>query len=71
MTALAPDLTIRDAAIVLATSAETVRRMVRSGAIAAYRTSGARSPLRITPAAIEDYRDRQKEPDPWVRTRAA
>lgn len=63
------DLTVRDVADVLATSPETVRSLISSGALSAYRLSGARGPWRVTPDALDAYRTAQTKRDPWARTR--
>lgn len=63
------DLRTRDVAREINASAETVRALITSGALEAYRLNGASGPYRVTPEAVEAYRERKKNKDPWVRTR--
>jgi len=65
------DLQVREVAAELHVSAETVRVLIRSGELAAYRLRGTSGRWRVPRAAIDDYRDRQTRirNDPWVRTR--
>lgn len=64
------DLTVRDTAQTLATTDETVRRLIGDGLFpGAYRLRGSRGPWRIPPAALDAYREAQAVSDPWARTR--
>lgn len=64
-----PDLTAAQAAAELNTTPETVRRMIATGALGAYRLTGEAGPWRIRPDDLDSYRERQRARDPWVRTR--
>lgn len=63
------DLTTRDAAEQMRTSPETVRSLIASGDLRAYRLRGVAGPWRIPADAIREYRERQANRDPWARTR--
>ena len=63
------DLTVAAVAHELTCSPDTVRTLIRSGRLDAYRLSGERGPWRVQPAAIDAYRDAQRARDPWQRTR--
>lgn len=63
------DLNTRQVAAEINASTETVRSLIASGALSAYRLNGVSGPWRVTPAAIDEYRDRQRNRDPWQRTR--
>lgn len=63
------DLTVSDVAAEIKASAETVRRMIHSGALDAYRLNGDKGPLRVPPEALDKYRENQKNRDPWARSR--
>lgn len=63
------DLRTRDAAAELATSTATVRALIASGRLRAHRLNGESGPWRITPDALDEYRQQQTPDDPWVRTR--
>lgn len=65
-----PDLTTLDVARELNASTETVRALIASGDLKAYRLRGASGPFRVQPAAVEEYRERQRTRDPWARTRS-
>lgn len=65
----APDLTTLDVARELNASTETVRALIASGDLKAYRLRGSSGPYRIRPSALDEYRERQQNRDPWARTR--
>ena len=65
-----PDLTVAEVARELSASPETVRRLIQSGDLQAYRLSGTAGPWRIEPAELVAYRERQRNRDPWVRSRS-
>jgi excisionase family DNA binding protein len=65
-----PDLTVKDVATELKTSPWTVRSLIASGELRAYRLHGDRSSFRIRPDALAEYRERRERMrDPWVPTR--
>lgn len=63
------DLTVKDVASQLQCSTDTVRSLIRSGKLTAFRLNEDGSPWRINPEAITHYREQQKSRDPWARTR--
>lgn len=63
------DLRTRAAAAELDTTPETVRHLIKSGALKAYRLRGTAGPWRIRPEALDEYREAQTKRDPWARTR--
>lgn len=63
------DLTTGDVAAELRTTPETVRRMIQSGVLDAYRLNADEGPFRVTPEALDQYRENQKNRDPWARSR--
>lgn len=63
------DLSTSDAAREMRTTAETVRSLIASGDLRAYRLRGDTGPWRIPAGAIDEYRERQANRDPWARTR--
>lgn len=66
---MSADLTTRDVATLLNASPETVRALISSGDLAAYRLRGASGPYRIKPESVDRYREQQTNRDPWARTR--
>jgi excisionase family DNA binding protein len=65
-----PDLTVKDVAAELRTSPWTVRSLIASGELRAYRLNGERSSFRVRPEWLEEYREhREQMRDPWVPTR--
>ena len=64
-----PDLTVAEVAKELSASPETIRRLIQSGDLQAYRLSGTAGPWRIEVAELHAYRERQRNRDPWMRTR--
>jgi excisionase family DNA binding protein len=65
------DLTVRVTADELDCSDQTVRLLIRSGDLKAFRLRGTAGPWRIRREALEEYRARQEavRSDPWTRTR--
>lgn len=64
-----PDLTVAEVASELNASPETIRRLIHLGDLQAYRLTGQAGPWRIEPSELDAYRKRQRNRDPWVRTR--
>lgn len=62
-------LTTKDVAAELRTTPETVRRLIVSGEIEAFRLTQPNGSYRVTPEALDAYRERQQQRDPWARTR--
>lgn len=63
------DFTTEQVAEILQVSVGTVRLLIKSGSLTAYRLSGNRSQYRVTREALQDYRERQQRAsDPWIRT---
>lgn len=64
-------LTVTTVAERLDASKETARRLIKTGALQAFRLSGARGPWRVTEEDLAAYIERQKaaRTDPWKRTR--
>lgn len=63
------DLRTRDVAAEINASVETVRSLISTGVLDAYRLNGDSGPYRVRPESVEEYRQRQKDRDPWARTR--
>lgn len=63
------DLKTAEAASLLNTTPETIRRLIESGDLRAYRLRGESGPWRIEQSQIEEYREKQRSRDPWARTR--
>lgn len=63
------DLTTAQVAAELSASRETVRRLISSGELRAYRLSSEGSPWRVRPEELDAYRERRQNRDPWVRSR--
>ena len=63
------DLTTAQVAAELNASRETVRRLISSGELRAYRLSSEGSPWRVRPEELDAYRERRQNRDPWVRSR--
>ena len=64
-----PDLTVAEVAKELSASPETIRRLIQTGDLQAYRLTWPAGPWRIEPGELDAYRERQRNRDPWVRTR--
>jgi len=65
------DLTVGDAASDLHCSGQTVRLLIKSGDLRAFKLRGDRGPWRIRRDALDEYRANQEavRADPWTRTR--
>lgn len=62
------DLTTQQVAQQIRASTETVRALIASGDLPAYRLRGTNGPYRIQPDALDTYRANQTNRDPWART---
>ena len=63
------DLTTAQVAEEVNTTPETVRRMIQTGALNAYRLRTDEGPWRVRPEDLDAYRERRQSRDPWARSR--
>ena len=65
-------LTVRTVAARLDTTPETVRRLIKTRAIKAFRLSGDHGPWRIRESAFDAFVEQREalRSDPWKRTRS-
>ncbi|MDE0571890.1 helix-turn-helix domain-containing protein [Demequina sp. B12] len=63
------DMTVKEVAEVLRCSVHTVYSVIRQRRLDHYRVRGPNGRIRITPEALDAFRGKALNRDPWARTR--